>query len=894
MGQVMTFITANTQEQFNNALLQAQNGDIIEVENSIFKLPRIDLKNRKLTIQSSEAVFDDVSDDCEIFGQGVISFENCIFQNLSKEIIIKNTSVNFNKCNFDNENSRLYIDNSIVNLSDCNFNNISENCSIWACNNSNLEIIDCEIKRTKIVNKVLVYVNNSKIIAKNSNFYVKESNALTLDNGSSASLDNCTWYSTKFLALVLKNLSQATVINNEFKNGYSGILVNNSNLDVSDSNFINIHQGSIVDSSNNSEVKFKHCNFQAKKQSDKNNVLLSDSKALFESCEFSKINNAHIIKLNNYSFVEMIDCRFQSTGDYSAIAIFENSLARISDSQFISGASGIFLDNGLVDIQSSKFIDIVEKNWVQGIKKSTIKITDSQFNCNEQLSVPVLWFSDSNIFLENNEFNNITNNVVRAIENTQLDIVDCVFNDSDSEFSALSIESSSKSNIVNCNFNGKSSGIYINNSTVDVENCYFECIDLAYMEVRNKSNISIFNSDFYKDYNSGNVVLFFADSDVKINNCYLDSNSTNAIKTWNSNLIIFNSHLESSQDRRLIYLEKNSKLFTNNCILNGDLYAQDSSIEIKNSKIEWVKNDTIFSKSDNTKIYLKINNCFFDNNCSNFLISINGNVSLTAENIYFNKNISDLINKENGAIANIDNQTNQRFLENEFVSEINYGRQDDWENKVVVNRKEIIIPIKPKPVEQISTQHSPAQIQSVTEKPTVSSQPKINNPTPKVQSTTYHNPISNSNKKMQYTIFSGFASLKWWIVFGGISYYNYSRYDSKMDNLNKWYDEAEERLPQVKREYNYLLEKSHYGSTVCEDGWISQSGGQGACSHHGGVDYDIDYRLKSLQSQINTYNERLHTDWYIVRKSKIDEFHWGFEAFVLVFLLFLYKIIKST
>ena len=607
MGQVMTFITANTQEQFNNALLQAQNGDIIEVENSIFKLPRIDLKNRKLTIQSSEAVFDDVSDDCEIFGQGVISFENCIFQNLSKEIIIKNTSVNFNKCNFDNENSRLYIDNSIVNLSDCNFNNISENCSIWACNNSNLEIIDCEIKRTKIVNKVLVYVNNSKIIAKNSNFYVKESNALTLDNGSSASLDNCTWYSTKFLALVLKNLSQATVINNEFKNGYSGILVNNSNLDVSDSNFINIHQGSIVDSSNNSEVKFKHCNFQAKKQSDKNNVLLSDSKALFESCEFSKINNAHIIKLNNYSFVEMIDCRFQSTGDYSAIAIFENSLARISDSQFISGASGIFLDNGLVDIQSSKFIDIVEKNWVQGIKKSTIKITDSQFNCNEQLSVPVLWFSDSNIFLENNEFNNITNNVVRAIENTQLDIVDCVFNDSDSEFSALSIESSSKSNIVNCNFNGKSSGIYINNSTVDVENCYFECIDLAYMEVRNKSNISIFNSDFYKDYNSGNVVLFFADSDVKINNCYLDSNSTNAIKTWNSNLIIFNSHLESSQDRRLIYLEKNSKLFTNNCILNGDLYAQDSSIEIKNSKIEWVKNDTIFSKSDNTKIYLKIN-----------------------------------------------------------------------------------------------------------------------------------------------------------------------------------------------------------------------------------------------------------------------------------------------
>lgn len=890
----MTFITANTQEQFNNALLQAQNGDIIEVENSIFKLPRIDLKNRKLTIQSSEAVFDGVSDDCEIFGQGVISFDNCIFQNLNKEIIIKNTSVNFNKCNFDNENTRLYIDNSIVNLSDCNFNNISENCSIWACNNSNLEIIDCEIKRTKIVNKVLVYINNSKIIAQNSNFYVKESNALTLDNGSSANFDGCTWYSTKFLALVLKNKSSATITNNEFKNGCSGILANNSRLEISDSNFKNIHQGSILDISNNSELRLKYCNIEGNKQSEKHNILLNNSKAIFENCDFSKTYNANIVKLNDYSFAEIVDCNFQSTGNLSAIAIFENSLVRISDSEFASGASGIFLDNGMVDIKSCTFIDIIEKNWIQGIKKSTIKIVDSEFNCDKKLTVPILWFSDSNIFLENNEFNNITNNVVRAIENTQLDIVDCVFNDSDSEFSALSIESSSKSNIVNCNFNGKSSGIYINNSTVDVENCYFECIDLAYMEVRNKSNISIFNSDFYKDYNSGNVVLFFADSDVKINNCYLDSNSTNAIKTWNSNLIIFNSHLESSQDRQLIYLEKNSKLLINNCLMCGDLHTENSSVDIKNSKIEWVENNTIFAKSENDKIAIKIENCLFDNNSSNFLIFITGDVSLIANNLFFNDNTSDLIKKEHGATATIDGLTNQRFLENDYFSEIDYGKQDDWVNKIIINPKEITTPIKTKPAEPKLAQNPPIQIQPAIQKPVELPQPKINNPTPKVQPITYHNSISNNNDKMQYTIFSGLASPKWWMVFGGISYYNYSRYDSKMDNLNKWYDEAEERLPQVKREYNYLLEKSHYGSTVCEDGWISQSGGQGACSHHGGVDYDIDYRLKSLQSQINTYNERLHTDWYIVRKSKIDEFHWGFEAFVLVFLLFLYKIIKST
>lgn len=890
----MDFIVANTQEQFNNALLQAQNGDVIEVENSIFKLPRIDLKNRKLTIQSSEAIFDGVSDDCEIFGQGIISFENCTFKNLNKEIIIKNTSVNFNDCNFDNENSRLYIDNSIVNLRYCNFNNISKNCSIYACNNSNIEITDCNIKRTKIFNKVLVYISNSKIIAKNSNFYVKESNALILDNDSSANLDDCTWYSTKFLALVLKNSSNATISDNKFKNGCSGILVNNSYLDIYDSSFINVHQGNILDISNNSEVKFKYCNFQANTQSDKHNILLSDSKAFFKNCEFSKTNNANIIKLNNYSFCEIIDCNLQSIGKFSSIAIFENSLVRISDSQFMSGASGIFLDNGLVDIKSSEFIDIKEKNWVQGIKKSTIKITDSQFNCSEQLNVPALWFSDSYIFLEGNIFNDITNNVIRAIENSQLDILNCSFSDSDSEFSALSIESNSISNIVDCNFSGKSSGISINNSTVDIENCYFDNIDLAYIEVKNSSNVSIFNSDFYKDYDSGKVVLFFENSEIKINNSYIDSRPTNAIKTWNSSLAIFNSHLENSQERQLIYSEKNSILLINNCILGGDIYTENSPIDIKNSKIEWVKNNTIFAKSENKNIDIKIENCLFDNNYSSCLISIIGKISLFANNLNFNENISDFISKEDGAFVNIDNLTYQRFLENDYFSEIDYGRQNDWENKVIIEPKEINIPVKPKPVEPKSTQNPPIQTQSVVQKPVELPQPKINNPTPKVQLITYHNSISNNNDKMQYTIFSGLASPKWWVIFGGISYYNYSRYNKKMNNLNKWYNEAVEKLPQVKREYNYLLEKSNYGSTVCEDGWISQSGGQGTCSHHGGVDYDIDYRLKSLQSQINTYNERLYTDWYNIRKSKIDEFHWGFEAFVLVFLLFLYKIMKSN
>ncbi len=45
---------------------------------------------------------------------------------------------------------------------------------------------------------------------------------------------------------------------------------------------------------------------------------------------------------------------------------------------------------------------------------------------------------------------------------------------------------------------------------------------------------------------------------------------------------------------------------------------------------------------------------------------------------------------------------------------------------------------------------------------------------------------------------------------------------------------------------------------VCNDGWISNSHGQGTCSHHGGVDY---YLYKEIQTGIDYANP---TPYYVI------------------------------
>ena len=64
--------------------------------------------------------------------------------------------------------------------------------------------------------------------------------------------------------------------------------------------------------------------------------------------------------------------------------------------------------------------------------------------------------------------------------------------------------------------------------------------------------------------------------------------------------------------------------------------------------------------------------------------------------------------------------------------------------------------------------------------------------------------------------------------------------NSKIRNLEQDYAIRTADYAYAKKELSDLETQLARGGTICNDGWKSNSSGQGTCSYHGGVNQDID------------------------------------------------------
>lgn len=154
----------------------------------------------------------------------------------------------------------------------------------------------------------------------------------------------------------------------------------------------------------------------------------------------------------------------------------------------------------------------------------------------------------------------------------------------------------------------------------------------------------------------------------------------------------------------------------------------------------------------------------------------------------------------------------------------------------------------------------------------------------------------NNSSKKHYGILSGILDENWWIWFGIFSSINFFHYNIVESNKIKEHKRAFVNYEKYSKELNYVSSQLQRGGTICNDGWRSDSGGgQGSCSHHGGVNRDISYyRYDSLLSQVKRYEE-IKSDYWIQTeiKKNIDN-HLNIEYIIIILSLSAYMVIKNS
>lgn len=152
----------------------------------------------------------------------------------------------------------------------------------------------------------------------------------------------------------------------------------------------------------------------------------------------------------------------------------------------------------------------------------------------------------------------------------------------------------------------------------------------------------------------------------------------------------------------------------------------------------------------------------------------------------------------------------------------------------------------------------------------------------------------NDSFKSENGFFSGLRSSTWWVYLGIISLINGYIYIKKENQIINKYNVANLKYDDYIREFNYLNSELFKSGTRCNDGWRSSSYGSGTCSHHGGIDYSISmHRYNYLSNKIYEYETIKTHEWFNFQKTDLLKTHLSAEFWIVVVLLWLYKLLKS-
>lgn len=154
--------------------------------------------------------------------------------------------------------------------------------------------------------------------------------------------------------------------------------------------------------------------------------------------------------------------------------------------------------------------------------------------------------------------------------------------------------------------------------------------------------------------------------------------------------------------------------------------------------------------------------------------------------------------------------------------------------------------------------------------------------------------LKEKKKNGKAHILSGLVSPKWWICFILLSMGSYYFCNSKIRNLEQDYAIRTADYAYAKKELSDLETQLARGGTICNDGWKSNSSGQGTCSYHGGVNQDIDEnRYKTLSSIIRRYETDVQFNLTENELDKLRSNYFIFQIFIFIGLLWVYMFFKN-
>jgi hypothetical protein len=157
-------------------------------------------------------------------------------------------------------------------------------------------------------------------------------------------------------------------------------------------------------------------------------------------------------------------------------------------------------------------------------------------------------------------------------------------------------------------------------------------------------------------------------------------------------------------------------------------------------------------------------------------------------------------------------------------------------------------------------------------------------------------PFSQTNADdKEYNLLSGLNSTNWWIITSSVSLFNTHLYLKKEKKFYLQYNEANSNYVSYITKRDYIKSQLSRGGTICEDGWRSDSYGQGTCSHHGGIDESISWeRYNYYDRKISKYEEIKTKTWLNRETDSLLKTHLWAEFWIILVLLWAYKVLKTS